>query len=45
MAKFAIFFVVVLVLSACAGAPTTPCDDYDPVGICATSHSHSYDAR
>ena len=28
--------------AGCGGAPQTPCDDSDPVGICANSHSKTY---
>jgi hypothetical protein len=28
-------------ISTC-GAPQAPCDDSDPIGICASSHSKTY---
>jgi hypothetical protein len=34
---------VLLVLAACGGV-TGPCDDSDPVGPCATSHSQTHGA-
>ncbi len=37
MSKLLLLFVLAFTLAAC-GAPTTPCDDSDPVGICANSH-------
>jgi hypothetical protein len=36
-------FTLIFVLAGCGGGVTTPCDDSDPVGICAGSHSHTYD--
>jgi hypothetical protein len=35
---------VILSLAGC-GDVTGPCNDADPVGICASSHSHTYDGR
>jgi len=31
-----------LLLAACGGGVTGPCDDSDPVGPCATSHSQTH---
>jgi hypothetical protein len=42
MPKLLSLLALVLLISACAG-PQVPCDDSDPVGPCATSHSHTYD--
>jgi hypothetical protein len=33
---------LIFVLSGCGGAPTKACDDSDPVGPCATSHSQTH---
>jgi hypothetical protein len=41
MFKLLAFVALIFVLSGCGGA-TTPCNDADPVGICAGSHSHVY---
>jgi hypothetical protein len=45
MFKLALFLTLILVLSGCGPSVSGPCDDYDPVGICANSHSHTYDGR
>jgi hypothetical protein len=38
--RFLPMLVAVLLLAACGGV-TGPCNDADPVGPCATSHSHT----
>ncbi len=35
----ALIFAAILLLTGCAGGVSGPCDDSDPVGPCATSHS------
>jgi hypothetical protein len=40
--RAALWMVLILVLSGCAGGVTGPCDDSDPVGPCATSHSQTH---
>jgi hypothetical protein len=38
-----LMLVAVLMLAACGGPGVTgPCDDSDPVGPCATSHSQTH---
>jgi len=43
MARLIALLVLLVVLAGCGGA-TTPCDDSDPTGICANSHSQTHDA-
>jgi hypothetical protein len=39
--KLAALLALMVVLAGCGGPGVTgPCDDSDPVGICASSHSH-----
>jgi hypothetical protein len=38
MYRLALPLALLLVLASCG--PQPPCDDADPVGPCATSHSH-----
>jgi hypothetical protein len=40
MSKLLALIALMLVLAGCGGAVSGPCDDSDPVGICANSHSH-----
>jgi hypothetical protein len=40
MSKLLTVVALLLVLAGCSGGVTKPCDDSDPVGPCATSHSH-----
>ncbi|HWD58618.1 MAG TPA: hypothetical protein VG308_10090 [Stellaceae bacterium] len=39
MTELALLFAAVLMLAGCSGGVTGPCNDSDPVGPCATSHS------
>ncbi|HZK90713.1 MAG TPA: hypothetical protein VFC56_11245 [Stellaceae bacterium] len=39
MGKLAALLALMFALAGCGG-PQTPCDDSDPVGICANAHSH-----
>jgi hypothetical protein len=43
MSKLSVLIAVIFVLAGCGGGVTGPCDDSDPVGVCATSHSHTYE--
>jgi hypothetical protein len=41
--RAALWMALILVLAGCAGGGVTgPCDDSDPVGPCATSHSQTH---
>jgi hypothetical protein len=40
--RFLAILSLILVLSGCGGAPIKACDDSDPVGPCATSHSQTH---
>jgi len=43
ISRLALFLVLLLVLADCGGPGVTgPCDDSDPVGPCATSHSQTH---
>jgi uncharacterized protein YceK len=39
MSKLALFFALIFLLSGC-GSVSGPCDDSDPIGVCASSHGH-----
>jgi hypothetical protein len=41
MSKLLALIALIFVLACCGGA-TTPCDDSDPVGPCATSHGQTH---
>jgi len=43
MSKLLVLIALCFILAGCGGA-TTPCDDSDPTGICANSHSQTHDA-
>ena len=40
MYKLAAAVALMLMVTSCGGGVTGLCDDSDPVGICANSHSH-----
>jgi hypothetical protein len=40
--RAALWIVLFFVLAGCAGGVTGPCDDSDPIGPCATSHSQTH---
>jgi hypothetical protein len=42
MARLIALLALVAFLAGCGG-PQVPCSDADPIGPCATSHSHTYD--
>jgi hypothetical protein len=44
VSRLAMLLVLMFVLAGC-GDVTGPCSDADPVGICASSHSQTYEGH
>lgn len=42
MSKLVLLLALMFSVVGCGNAPTTPCDDSDPVGACRFSHSRTY---